>query len=159
MRTIPWQLLIPSLALEYEVDLARSRSRSLAVILGVSVRLKRPKRSKSLPRYPSDCQRGKKSAKSFALMSRLARFPPKTDTLRHNLDGQEGSSHVEPSSTGDKRDDVLPARYVLAGVPFVILRLGPLAPVASGGCPEVWCFASCQNCLIERTPERTLLIR
>jgi hypothetical protein len=67
-------------------------------------------------------------------MSRLARFPPKTDTLRHNLDGQKGSLHVEPSSTSDKRDDVLPARYVLAGAPFVILRLGPLAPVASGGC-------------------------
>jgi len=58
-------------------------------------------------------------------MSRLARFPPKTDTLRQNLDGQKGSSHVEPSSTSDKRDDVLPARYVLAGVPFVTLRLGP----------------------------------
>jgi hypothetical protein len=92
-------------------------------------------------------------------MSRLARFPPKTDTLRQNLDGQKGSSHVEPTSTSDKRDDVLPTRYVLAGVPFVILRLGPLAPVDSGGCPEVWCFASCQNRLIERTPERTLLIR
>jgi hypothetical protein len=155
---MPWQLLIPSLALEYEVDLAQSRSRSLAVILGVSVRLKRPKRSKSF-RYPSDCQRGKRALKSFALMSRLARFPPKTDTLRHNLDGQKGSLPVEPSSTSDKRDDVLPARCVLAGVPFVILRLGPLPPVASGGCLEVWCFASCQNCLIERTPERTLLIR
>jgi hypothetical protein len=31
---------------------------------------------------------GKKSAKSFALMSRLAGFPSKTDTLRQNLDGQ-----------------------------------------------------------------------
>jgi hypothetical protein len=61
-------------------------------------------------------------------MSRLARFPPKTDTLRQNLDGQKGSSHVEPTSTSDKRDDVLPARYVLAGVPFVILRPGPLEP-------------------------------
>ena len=83
-------------------------------MLVVSVRLKRPKRSKSLPRYPNDCQRGKKSAKSFALMSRLARFPPKTDTLRHNLDGQKGSSHVEPSSTSDKRDD-LSARAQRAG--------------------------------------------
>jgi hypothetical protein len=91
---------------------------------------------------------GKKSAKSFALMSRLAGFPSKTDTLRQNLDGQKGSLHMEPSSTSDKRDDVLPARYVLAGVPFVILRPGPLAPVASGGCPEVWCFANCQNCPI-----------
>jgi hypothetical protein len=71
-------------------------------MLGVSARLKRPKRSKSLPRYPNDCQRGKKSAKSFALMS------------RQNLDGQKGSLRVEPSSTSDKRDDVLPARYVLA---------------------------------------------
>jgi hypothetical protein len=70
-------------------------------MLGVSVRHKRPKRSKSLPRYPNDCQRGK-SAKSFALMS------------RQNLDGQKGSLRVEPSSTSDKRDDVLPARYVLA---------------------------------------------
>jgi hypothetical protein len=48
----------------------------------------------------------------------------------------KGSLHVKPSSTSDKRDDVLPARYVLADVPFVILRPGPLAPVASGGCPE-----------------------
>jgi hypothetical protein len=83
-------------------------------MLVVSVRLKRPKRSKSLPRYPNDCQRGKKSAKSFALMPRLARFPSKTDTLLQNLDGQKGSLHVDPSSTSDKRDDVLPARYVLA---------------------------------------------
>jgi hypothetical protein len=83
-------------------------------MLGVSVRLKRPKRSKSLPRYPNDCQRGKKSAKSFALMPRLARFPSKTDTLRQSLDGRKGSLPVGPSSTSDKRDDVLPARYVLA---------------------------------------------
>jgi hypothetical protein len=48
----------------------------------------------------------------------------------------KGSLHVKASSTSDKLDDVLPARYVLAGVPFVILRRGPLAPVASGGCPE-----------------------
>ena len=32
---------------------------------------------------------GKKSAKSFALMSRLAGFPSKTDPLRQNLDGQK----------------------------------------------------------------------
>jgi hypothetical protein len=76
---------------------------------------------------------GKKSAKSFALMSRLAGFPSKTDTLRQNLDGQKGSLHVEPSSTSDKRDDVLPARYVLAGVPFVILRPGPLARLPPAG--------------------------
>jgi hypothetical protein len=124
------------LALEYEVDLARSRSRSLAVILGVSVRLNRPNRSKSLPRYKRLPTR-KKSAKKFRSYVEAGPFSPKTDTLRQNLDGQKGSSHVEPSSTSDKRDDVLPARYVLAGVPFVILRLGPLAPVASGGCPEV----------------------
>jgi hypothetical protein len=70
-------------------------------MLGVSVRLKRPKRSKSLPRYPTIDNAGK-TAKSFALMS------------RQNLDGQKGSLRVEPSSTSDKRDDVLPARYVLA---------------------------------------------
>jgi hypothetical protein len=113
---------------------------------GESVRLKRPKRSKSLPRYPNDCQRGKKSAKSFALMS------------RQNLDGQKGSLRVEPSSTSDKRDDVLPARYVLAvsRLSSCVLALWPRLLRRR---PEVWCFASCQNCPIERTPERTLLIR
>jgi len=31
------------------------------------------------------------------------------------------------SSAGDKRDDLLPTRYVLANVPYVILRPCPLA--------------------------------
>jgi len=116
--------------------LARRRSRSLVVMLGVSVCLRRPKRSKPLPSYKAIANAGKKSAKSFALMSRPAGFPSKTDTLRQNLDGQKGSLHVKPRSTSDKRDDVLPARCVLAGVPFVILRPGRLATDASGGCPE-----------------------
>jgi len=137
--------------------LARRRSRSLVVMLGVSVCLRRPKRSKPLPSYKAIANAGKKSAKSFALMSRPAGFPSKTDTLRQNLDGQKGSLHVKPRSTSDKRDDVLPARCVLAGVPFVILRPSPLDSVASGGRPEVWCFSNCQNCSIKRTPERTLL--
>ena len=77
------------------------------------MRLKRPKRSISAP-LPKRLPTREKSVKSFALMPRLARFPSKTDTLRQSLDGQKGSLHVEPSSTSDKRDDVLPARYVLA---------------------------------------------
>ena len=52
-------------------------------------------------------------------------FSLETDPLLQNPDGQKGGLRLEPSSTSDKRDDVLPARYVLAGVPFVTLRLGP----------------------------------
>jgi hypothetical protein len=63
---------------------------------------------------------------------------------------------LEPTSTGDKRDDISAYSLVLAIVPFVIRR--PPAPVGLG-CPVVGCFPSCQNCSIKRTPERTLLTR
>jgi hypothetical protein len=49
----------------------------------------------------------------------------------------KGSLHVKPSFTSDKRDDVLPARYVLADVPFVILRPGPLARLLPAGARSV----------------------
>ena len=103
--------------------------------------------------------RKKSGAKSLVLMSSLAGFPPKTDPLLQKFDGQKGSLRLEPSSTSDNGTISLPTRYVLAGVPFVILRPSPLDSVASGWCPEVWCFPSCQNCSIKRTPERTLLMR
>jgi hypothetical protein len=116
-------------------------------MLGVSVCLRRPKRSEPLLSYQSDCQRWEKRALKVSLLCRGLPVFRRKGTLCDKILMGKGSLHVKPSSTSDKRDDVLPARYVLAGVPFVILRIGPLAPVVSGGCPEVWRFASCQNCL------------
>ena len=71
---------------------------------------------------------GKRALKSFALMSRLARFPPKTDTLQHNLDGQKGSLHVESSSTSDKRDDVFARALRLGGCPVCHPASWPFDP-------------------------------
>jgi hypothetical protein len=94
---------------------------------------------------------GKKSAKSFAPMSRLAGFPRRKRTRCDKiLMGKKVALHVEHGSTSDKRDDVLPARYVLAGVPFVILRPGPWPRLPPAGAREVWCFANCQNCPQDR---------
>ena len=115
-----------------EVDLAQRRSRSLAVILGVSVRLNRPKRRKSLPRYKRLPTR-KKSVKSFALMSRLAGFPPKTDPLRQNPDGQKGSLHLERGSTSDKRDDISAHALRIGGCPVCHSASWPRLPPASAG--------------------------
>jgi hypothetical protein len=58
---------------------------------------------------------------------------------------------LEPSSTGDKRDDMSAYAPVLAIVPFVPGVRCPLAWAFRG------CFLSCQNCSIKRTPGRTLL--
>ena len=42
---------------------------------------------------------------------------------------------------------------------FIFLndRLSALGVASFGLCPVLWCFPSCQNCSIKRTPERTLL--
>jgi hypothetical protein len=55
---------------------------------GVSVCLSALSAVNHCPATKAIANAGKKSAKSFALMSRLAGFPSKTDTLRQNLDGQ-----------------------------------------------------------------------
>jgi hypothetical protein len=72
----------------------RGADRDQSVIaLGESVRLMRPKRPKYLPRYPSDCQRGKKCAEStiiargLVLAWRLAGFPRKRNPLSQKLEG------------------------------------------------------------------------
>ena len=60
-----------------EVDLARSRSRSLAVILGVSVRLKRPKRSNHCLATQAIANAGKRALKVSLLCRGWPVFPPK----------------------------------------------------------------------------------
>ena len=52
---------------------------------------------------------------------------------------------------GDKRDGLLPTRYVLVNVPFVIrVRvLGPGDGVER--CPVGWCVPNCRRCFIKRT--------
>src|SRR3984957_19767171 len=52
---------------------------------------------------------------------------------------------------GDERDGLLPTRYVLADVPYVIRRPCPLAGDSLGLVSGGWCFPSCQNCSVKRT--------
>ena len=83
---------------------------------GGSVRLKRPKRSKYLPRCPSDFQRAEKSAlkaikaikaiKVQFLRSSLLLFPRSRRLCSNISIGEYPTFRLEPSSARDKRDDM-----------------------------------------------------
>ena len=60
-------------------------------------------------------------------------------------------SHVLLRRYGDKRDGLLPTRYVLADVPYVIRRPCPLAGDSLGLVSGGVVFPNCQNCFIKRT--------
>jgi hypothetical protein len=91
-----------------------------------------------------------KALKASFLRAGLPIFPRSQRLCYKISSGEDIALRLEPSSTGDKRDDILPTRYVIAIVPFVIRRQCPLAPVGQGF-PVVWRFLSCQNCSIKRT--------
>jgi hypothetical protein len=77
-------------------------------------------------------------------------FPSITEALLQNFDRRNVGLRLEPTSTGDTRNNMSAYALLSAIVPFASGVRDPLAAVGLGF-PLMWRFLSCQNFSIKRT--------